>query len=150
MRDQFKGDKIVLENALAFWVNRFYETTRRATYRLFREHGHEFSPEQWMVLVTLWEKDGRPQHEVAAAIHRDAPTTSRILDSMSRGGLIARAVDSDNARQRLVVLTPRARELQHTLVPLVRGLVEQLEEGIPEHDLEVTRRTLQRIVGRLD
>ena len=76
MRDQFDKDEIVLENALAFWVNRFYETTRRAMYRAFREHGHELTPEQWMVLVRLWERDGhaeRPRRRVPWRCADDEP-----------------------------------------------------------------------------
>jgi MarR family transcriptional regulator, organic hydroperoxide resistance regulator len=150
MRDQFDKDDIVLENALAFWVNRFYETTRRAMYRAFREHGHELTPEQWMVLVRLWERDGRTQSELASVCHRDAPTMSRIVDSMSKGGLVARAVEDGDARTRLVVLTPKGREAKKTLVPVVRKLVAELERDIPERELEITRRTLRRIAERLD
>ena len=150
MRDQFDKDGIILENALAFWVNRFYETTRRAMYRAFREQGYELTPEQWIVLVRLWEREGRTQSDLAAACHRDAPTMSRIVDSMSKAGLIARAVDDADARTRLIVLTPKGREARKTLLPLVRKLVAELEGDIPERDLEITRRTLRRIVERVD
>ena len=150
MRDQFARDGIVLENALAFWVNRFYETTRRAMYRAFREHDFELTPEQWMVLVRLWERDGRTQTDLAAACHRAAPTMSRIIDSMSKSGLVARAVEESDARTRLIVLTPKGREAKQTLVPVVRKLVAELEKDIPERDLEITRRTLRRIAERLD
>ncbi|MFT3769896.1 MAG: MarR family transcriptional regulator [Minicystis sp.] len=148
MRDQFDGDGIILENALAFWANRFYEVGRRAMYRAFAAHGVELTPEQWIVLVRLWERDGRTQSDLAAATHRDAPTISRILDAMARGGLVARAVDPNDGRTRLAVLTPKGRALQKTLVPVVRELVARFEEGIPEKDLEITRRTLKRIVER--
>lgn len=148
MRDQFDEDGIVLENALAFWANRFSEAARRGMYRAFVAHGVELTPEQWTVLVRLWERDGRTQSDLAAATHRDAPTLSRILDSMSKAGLVARAVDPNDARARLAVLTPRGRALKATLVPVVRDLVARFEEGIPERDLEITRRTLRRIVER--
>ena len=150
MRDQFDKDGIILENALAFWVNRFYETTRRAMYRAFREEGYEITPEQWVVLVRLWERDGRTQSDLAGACHRDAPTMSRIVDSMSKAGMVARAVDDKDARTRLIVLTPKGREAKKTLLPLVRKLVAEIEGDIPERDLEITRRTLRRIAERLD
>lgn len=150
MRDQFDKDGIILENALSFWVNRFYETTRRAMYRTFREHGYELTPEQWVVLVRLWEREGRTQSDLADACHRDAPTMSRILDSMAKAGLVARAVDDADARTRLIVLTPKGRDAKKTLLPLVRKLVAELERDIPERDLEITRRTLRRITERLD
>jgi len=150
VKHQFRGDGIVLEAALAFWVNRFYEAARRAMYREFRAHGVELTPEQWMVLVRLWEIDRRTQTELAAAIHRDAPTTSRIVDAMARGGLVERVPDPDDARGRRVVLTARGQRLKPTLVPVVKRLVAKMEAGIAARDLELTRATLQRLTANLE
>lgn len=145
MRDQFRDDGIVLDNALAYWVHRFYEAARREMYRAFRQYGFDLTPEMWSVLVRLWEKDGRAQRDLAEATSRDAPTMSRILDALSRRGLISRASDPGDGRTRLVVLTPRGREARRTLVPVVKALVARLERSIPERDLEITRRTLRRL-----
>lgn len=149
MRDQFRGEAIVLENALAFWVNRFHQTSRRELYRAFSAAGHDLTPEQWMVLVRLWEKDGRTQSELCEATTRDAPTMSRIVDSMARRGLLRRAIDPDDARTRIVVLTDAGRSASRVLVPIVRELVARVEQGIPEKDLEITRRTLRRMAENL-
>jgi len=150
VRDQFRDDGIVLDNALAFWVNRFYQATRREMYRAFAEHGFEVTPEQWQVLVRLWERDGRTQSELCDATTRDAPTMSRILDSMARHGLVSRAANPDDARTRLIVLTPKAREAKKVLVPVVRALVARLEDGVSERDLEITRKTLRRLVENME
>jgi len=150
VKDQFHRDGIVIENALAFWVGRFYEGARRAMYRRFREHGFTLTPEQWAVLVRLWERDHRTQTDLAEATMRDAPTTSRIVSSMEKGGLVTRGEDPSDARVKLVSLTKRGREAQPKLVPVVRDMVSTFEKGIPDVDLEITRRTLRRIAERLD
>jgi DNA-binding MarR family transcriptional regulator len=150
MRGQFPNSStIVLENALAFWVNRFYEVSRRAMYREFRTFGVEVTPEQWLVLVRLWERDERSQRELAEAIGRDAPTTSRIIDAMERAKLVSRAADPDDARGKRVRLTAKARGLRQALVPVVKKMVAKMEHGVPEKDLEVTRQTLQRLTENL-
>jgi DNA-binding MarR family transcriptional regulator len=149
VRGQFRGDSIVLENALAFWVNRFYEASRRSMYRAFREHDVDVTPEQWLVLVRLWQKDNRSQSELATVIERDAPTTSRIVDAMERSGLVVRATDPDDARGRRIKLTPRAVKLQKTLVPVVKKLVAKMEQGVSVEDLELTMRTLERLTANL-
>jgi DNA-binding MarR family transcriptional regulator len=153
MRGQFRGSSaapsIVLENALAFWVNRFYEVSRRAMYREFRAYGVEVTPEQWLVLVRLWERDDRPQRELAAAIERDAPTTSRIVDAMERAKLVTRVPDPKDARGRRVRLSAKARGLRQVLVPVVKKLVAKMEHGVSERDLEITRQTLQRLTENL-
>ena len=150
MKDQFTRDGIVLENALAFWVNRYYEGARRALYRAFRSEGLELTPEQWMVLVRLWERDGRSQRDLADSIARDAPTTSRIVTSMESSGLVVRGFDRDDGRTRTVSLTKRGREARAKLVPIVRRLVDDAERDIPAADLETTRRTLQALSRRFD
>ncbi len=149
VRDQFHDRGIVLENAMAFWVNRFYQGARREMYRVFQQHGFELTPEQWQVLVRLWERDGRTQSDLCEVTTRDAPTMSRILDTMQRAGLVARAVDPGDRRTRLVVLTPRGKAARETLVPVVREMVARFEAGIPEEDLDLTRRTLRRLCDNI-
>lgn len=151
MRGQFRANHtIAVEHALAFWVNRFYEVSRRTMYRAFRAHGVEVTPEQWLVLVRLWERDARAQSELAAAIHRDAPTTSRIVDAMVKAGLVKRVTDPDDARGRRITLTARAKELRAELVPTVKKLVARMEADVPAADLATTQRTLARLIENLE
>lgn len=150
MRDQFTSDGIVLDNALAFWVHRVYQALRVRTLHEFRAHGEEITPEQWIVLVRLWEQDGRSQSELGAAIHRDRPTTSRLVDGMERRGLLARRADAAHGRIQRVHLTARGKRLRTKLIPVARDLVARLVAGVSESDLEITRRTLQRLFDNLE
>ena len=149
MRDQFAGDRIVLERALTFALHHAYQRVRTAAYRAFREHGVEITPEQWMVLVRLWERDGQAPSELSATTLRDRPTMTRILDSMERNGLVTRDVDAADARSRVVRLTADGRALRQPLTRVAHALVKRIEADIPERDLETTRRTLQRIFDNL-
>src|SRR5687767_7637081 len=90
VHDQFTSDGIVLDNALMFWVHRAYQAARNVTYDAFREHGVELTPEQWAVLVRLWECDGRTQNELCESTFRDKPTMSRMVDGMAARGLVER------------------------------------------------------------
>ncbi|AKV03950.1 Transcriptional regulator, MarR family [Labilithrix luteola] len=150
MRDQFTSDGIILDNALAFWVHRVYQAQRNEMYRAFREKGVELTPEQWAVLVRLWESDGRAQNDLGASTFRDKATMSRMVDALERAGLVERRPSEDDARSRLVWLTRRGRELRSVLVPVARKLVTHMLEGIDEKDLVVTRRTLQHIFANLE
>ncbi|UJR86004.1 MarR family winged helix-turn-helix transcriptional regulator [Sandaracinus amylolyticus] len=150
MHDQFTSDGIVLDNALAYWIHRVYQATRNATFAVLRIDDEEITPEQWIVLVRLWESDGRTQTELGTSTYRDRPTMSRILAGMERRELIRRKTDPENARVWRVYLTPRAKKLKGELVPRVRDLVARSVRGIPKHDLEVTRATLQKMFANLD
>jgi DNA-binding MarR family transcriptional regulator len=149
MRDQFTSDGIALERAIAFALHQAYQRLRTVTYREFREHGLEITPEQWIVLVRLWVRDGQTPSDLSEATLRDRPTMTRILDSMERGGLLVREPAPEDGRGRMVRLTPAGRGLRAPLTKVAKRLVQQLEAGIPEADLVTTQRTLQRILENL-
>jgi DNA-binding MarR family transcriptional regulator len=148
---QFTPDGgIVLEEALGYWVTRTYMVSRSELYRRFKRHGVELTPEQWMVLVRLWQKEGVTQSELAERTFRDLPTMSRILTTMERAGLIVRRRDADDGRSRLVSLAPKGRELRRSLVGEARKMVDAMLAGIPEADVAITRKTLRRVLENLE
>jgi DNA-binding MarR family transcriptional regulator len=149
MRDQFQGDGIVLDNAIGFWVHRVYQAARNEMYRAFRDHGLEITPEQWTILLALWERDGRTQSELCDATFRDAPTMSRMIDSLVRQGLVVRRNDAADARAKLVWLTDAGRAIKKKLVPAARALVERMTAGIAEQDMQTTREALRRMFANL-
>src|SRR3954470_16416154 len=105
MRGQFDGVDVNLEKALPFLIHACYQQIRSITYKEFLGQGLELTPEQWIVLVQLWEKDGQSQSALSERTLRDRPTMSRILDTMEKSGLVERSVDAQDARSRLVKLT---------------------------------------------
>ena len=149
MRDQFTDDGIVLDNALAYWIHRVYQATRNASFATLRAAGEEITPEQWIVMVRLWEQDNRTQTELGESTYRDRPTMSRILDGMERRGLLERRRDPDHARVWRIHLTTHGRGLRKTLVPRAREVVERSLRGIAKKDLEITRATLRRMFENL-
>jgi MarR family transcriptional regulator, organic hydroperoxide resistance regulator len=149
MRGQFDGNRVQLKRALPFLIHACYQQLRSVTYKAFLGHGLELTPEQWLVLVQLWEKDGQSQSALSDLTLRDHPTLSRILDTMGKSGLVARHVDPEDARARLVKLTRTGKALQEKLVPVAKQLVARLEHGISDADLETTHRTLSRMLENL-
>jgi DNA-binding MarR family transcriptional regulator len=148
--DQFTEDGIVVEKAIGFWLNRVYQRTRSEMYRVFAEHGEDVTPEQWMVLIRLWERDGLSQSEVSELTLRDAPTMSRILRVMEQRGYVERKTSRDDARVHFVHLTRHGRSLKKKLVPLVRELVERTARGIDPTDIAHLRCTLKRMFENLE
>lgn len=150
MKDQFVGEAgVVLEKAMAYWIHRVYQASRNEMFRRFREHGEEITPEQWIVLVRLWEEDGRTQTDLGESTYHDRSTMSRILDGMERAGLVERRADAKSARIWRVHLTARGKTLRKKLVPVAREIVERIQGGIPERDLTTTRQTLMRMFENL-
>ncbi len=149
MKGQFQGDQVVLEKALPFLINACYQQIRSTTYKEFLAHGLELTPEQWIVLVRLWQQDGQSQAALGESTMRDASTMSRIVSTMQAAGLVQRRTDTEDGRAYRVHLTSAGRALKPKLVPVAQAIVTRLEHGISERDLEVTHRTLSRMLRNL-
>ncbi len=149
MRDQFTAGGIALDHALGFRVYQLNQRFRGALYRAFQSEEHAMTPEQWIVLVRLWQNDGATQTELVESTLKDKATLSRILSVMERDGLVVRRPDPVDSRSRRVHLTRAGKDLRSRLTPIVRAMVEQIEAGISEADLEVTRRTMLRLEENL-
>lgn len=149
MKDQFKDGAIVVDNAIGFWIHRVYQATRNEMYRAFRAAGEDITPEQWAVLIRLWEKDGQPQSELSEATFRDAPTMSRIIDGLESRELLERRPHPDDGRVRLVHLTRAGKSLEKKLVPLAEKIVGTMVAGIDERALVTTRNTLRKMFANV-
>jgi len=84
----------------------------RKLYRNFRQNGLEISPEQWTVLIFLWEKDGVTQQELCNATFKDKPSMTRLIDNMERQHLVVRISDKKDRRTNLIHLTRTGKELE--------------------------------------
>lgn len=149
MKDQFRAGGIVVDNAIGFWIHRVYQATRNEMYRAFRAAGHDVTPEQWALLIRLWERDGCTQSELSDATFRDQPTMSRILTGMEQRGWLERRADPRDARVRKVYLTRGGRELQPKLVPIAEDIVGRLVAGIDERSLRTTRAALRKMFDNI-
>lgn len=135
----------MVDNAIGFWIHRVYQATRNEMYRVFRAAGEDITPEQWAVLIRLWERDGQPQSELSESTFRDAPTMSRIIDGLASRELLERRAHPEDGRVRLVHLTRTGKALEKKLVPLAEKIVTDLVAGIDERALVTTRNTLRKM-----
>ena len=113
MKEQFK-----LENQLCF---RLYTASRLVTqsyHPLLSVHGLTYP--QYLVLLVLWEKDAQPVNDVAKRLVLETNTVTPLLKRMEAEGLLVRRKGTEDARQIIVSLTRKGKELQDKLdaVPL--------------------------------
>ncbi len=67
---------------------------------------------QFLVLMVLWEQDGRTVGELGRALGLESNTLTPLLKRMEAQGLLARARDKDDERQVRVTLTEKGLGLR--------------------------------------
>ena len=125
-------EKFKLENQLCF---RLYTASRLITqvyHPLLSEHGLTYP--QYLVLLVLWEKDEQPVNDIAKRLVLETNTVTPLLKRMEAEGIVTRSQGKKDARQTIVKLTKKGRDLQKKLtdVPETVGGAVICESVTPE------------------
>jgi DNA-binding MarR family transcriptional regulator len=102
---------------------------------------------QYLVLLVLWERDGRPVKEIAADLHLDYGTVSPLLKRLQARGLLTRDRRAEDERSVTVNLTEEGRALREraTAIPPAMSCAMGLGET-SRRDLIETLRDLTEAV----
>ena len=127
IKEEFK-----LDNQLCF---RLYTASRlltQAYHPLLSEQGLTYP--QYLVLLVLWEKDAQPVNDIAKRLYLETNTVTPLLQRMEKEGIISRKKGKEDARQMIVSLTKKGKNLQEDLctVPLAVGGSVLCESVTPE------------------
>ncbi|EME23115.1 MarR family winged helix-turn-helix transcriptional regulator [Rhodococcus triatomae] len=139
------ANELALDQQLCFAL---YAASRAmtATYRpMLDELGLTYP--QYLVLLTLWERDGRGVREIGDALDLDSGTLSPLLKRMETLGLIERRRQSDDERRVLIHLTDHGRELREPARTIPRRLASCA--GMPPEELIALRSTLKHLTATL-
>ena len=106
MIEQFNFD---IQLIFAILNGKVSAAINRKLSRNFRQNGLEITPEQWTVLIFLWEKDGVTQQELCNATFKDKPSMTRLIDNMERQHLVVRIPIKKTAAKLYWRLPPRLK-----------------------------------------
>ena len=108
-----------LDDAVAFRIHRTNRFLRTTLTRMLQEHGDGITPEQFFVLWRLREEAPRRQVDLAEPVLGDPPNVARLVDALTRAGLVERRADPTDRRSWQVHLTPAGDALMTRLEPVV-------------------------------
>ena len=89
------------------------------------------------------------QKDLEAEFHVRRSTATGILKLMERNGLILRLPVERDARPKKLILTEKAIAMHEDVMREITDIENKMQEGIPEEDLAVFFRTLDKIKQNL-
>ena len=89
------------------------------------------------------------QHTLEKELNLRRSTISGIFDTMEKKGTIKRINSNEDARSKLVVLTPKAFEVASRHLAKAKEFDAMMVEGINENDLEVFYKVTDKIIENL-
>ena len=140
--EQFKFD---IQLIFAILNGKVSTAINRKLLRNFRLNDIDISPEQWTILLSLWEKDGVTQQDLCNATFKDKPSMTRLIDNMERQHLVVRISDKRDRRTNLIHLTKTGRELEGKAFVIANHTLKEALENVSMDDLKIAQEVLRKI-----
>jgi DNA-binding MarR family transcriptional regulator len=118
--------------------------------RRLTERGVDITPEQWIILSSLYERDGQSQTELGDDSFKNPPTVSRIIDLLCKKELTERRSDSGDRRRHKIYLTAKGREIVEQALPAIIDTREKGWNGLSDEDYVTFLRIINQIFHNFD
>ncbi|OXS75680.1 MarR family winged helix-turn-helix transcriptional regulator [Domibacillus enclensis] len=103
------------------------------------------APEQNLIMMLLWERDGRTQQELSEQLEKDKTNITRMLSSLEQKGFVKKRMESCDRRSIRVFLTEKGKELECQVIPVTEEFHRLATAGITEEELAIVRRVLSKM-----
>lgn len=113
--------------------------------RDFAKNNIPITPEQWTILIYLWERDGVKQQELCNATFKDKPSMTRLLDGMEEQHLVVRISQERDRRTNLIYLTKTGRDLEVPVRKITEKTLDAALNGISGEELAICQKVMKQI-----
>src|SRR2546429_7401282 len=104
---------------------------------------------QFWFLNAARELSGASLGEIARRQRMDAPTASRLAESLARRGLLRTAHDDRDRRALRVLLTPAGGRLAEKIAPLAASVRNAVVQGISRREQQALKTYLRKVIANL-
>jgi DNA-binding MarR family transcriptional regulator len=136
MMKDLLGDTFSLDASPSYKLYRTARLIRSDLNQLFQSLETVITPEQWVLLFRLNEKDGQSQCELSDRFFKDPPNITRMLDALVKHRFVVRVPDARDRRRFLVYLTHDGRNFVEKTLPWVVERRRQAFHGFSPGDIE--------------
>lgn len=115
-------EQLKLDNQLCFSIYAASRAITRVYRPLLEPYGLTYP--QYLVLLTLWEKDGQSVNEIGHRLYLDSGTLTPLLKRMEQGEFIVRRRAADDERKVEIFLGDRGKALRTEAIRIPQSLAK--------------------------
>jgi len=123
------GDTFSLDSSPSYKLYRTARLVRSDMSRLLKSLESVVTPEQWVLLFRLNEKDGQSQREISDKFFNDPPSITRMVDALVNQRFVVRVLDIKDRRKFRIFLTHDGRNFIEKTLPWIVEKRRQLFHG---------------------
>lgn len=127
---------MILIKQLVLFQNIVHSSMKQFMVEDFRKAGFNLTPEQFLVMDTLWDEGVLTQQQIADITLRDKNSIVKLIDGLEIRKLVTRVSNPDDRRQNLIKVTDFSLTIKEKVTGIAMDSVRKIVKGIPESDLE--------------
>jgi Transcriptional regulators len=135
---------------IAVNVNILNSRIKKCFFDKLQENGINITPEQYLVLDILWDKQPMSQQNIADVIQKDKNSVTKIIDSLEKKNLVKRSMDKKDRRINQIELTEEAYALQKITTQVAIEFMNGAIKGIEKQDLDTFVEVMRKLKNNLE
>lgn len=139
-----------LKESIGFVINRVGLRIKLDMRRAFVRSGYDITPEQWSVLMRLYEYGQMSLNDLAKYTLKELPTLSRIIGILRKKGLVKKERSGNDRRIFLLTATEKGIVVCRDTMKIARSLKKKSVQNIAPVEIEQVNSVLNRILKNLE
>jgi len=132
-------------NKIGYYLERTTRVVKLNFHQAFKNEGLNLTPEQWVIMDLLSNCNGLSQSDLAEQSYKDAPSISRIIDTLSKKNYVERRAAAGDRRKFEIFLTSDGLKTVAKLRPIVNNLRNKSWENLSKDDYEQFLRIINQV-----
>ncbi len=136
---------MILNKQVGVFLNLVHCQFKQYLNKIFNKHGFNLTPEQFLVMDTLWDEGVLSQQEIADIIVKDKNSVTKLIDALEKKGLVFRMTDDQDRRLNKIHLTEQAKSLKDEITEVAINSTNNIIKDIPKEDLVAFIKVLNKM-----
>jgi len=142
---EFENEIVDFETSIGPWLGKTIKTIDYCLQEVLNNEGLLLTKEQIIVLKRLKDQDGLNQNELAFLTLRNKSSLTRLLIKMENKKYIIRKQSKTDKRVNNVFLSDLGREVFEKAKPVIKYMLETMEQNITKEEKDQTIEVLKKI-----
>lgn len=127
---------MILNKQVGVYLNLVHYQFKQYLNKIFHNRGFNLTPEQYLVIDTLWDEGVLSQQQIADIIIKDKNSVTKLIDALEKKGLVQRRTDEQDRRLNKIHLTEEALNIKDVITEIAIESTNTIFKNIPREDLE--------------
>lgn len=141
---------MILNKQVGVFLNIVHFRFKQYLSSIFTKYGFNLTPEQYLVMDTLWDDGVLSQQALADKLNKDKNSVTKLLDALEKKNLIKRVPDEHDRRLNMIHFTEHSLTIKDRITEIAIDTTNRIIKDIPVEDLKILVKVLLKMADNME